>query len=154
MGDIIEEVNGHPISGAADLRNIIGLIPINNEINLKVIRDKKSYKISLKLLDPKEIQTQAQKIYSGLAGAYLEPIKDFSIPHMAAINGLKLLDVSVDSPAWQQGLRPNDVIISANNKKVSSIKELTDAISNKSNPLLLQIARGNASFFMALKSVG
>ena len=27
--DIIEEINGHAISSAADLRNIIGLIPIN-----------------------------------------------------------------------------------------------------------------------------
>ncbi len=153
VGDIIDEINDRKINSAADLRNSIGLIPINQSIKIHIIRKNKSLNISLKLLDPKEMKTRAQKIYPALAGVYIDSINNVNIPHMGTISGLQLLDVVVDSPAWQQGLRPNDIIISANNRKTSDLKELEKSISDKSKPLLLQIARNNASFFMAVKAV-
>ncbi len=152
VGDIIDEINDRKINTAADLRNTIGLIPINQSIKVHIVRNGDPRTFSIKLLDPKEMKTRAQKIYPALAGVYIDSVSNVNIPHMGAINGLQLLDVVVDSPAWQQGLRPSDIIISANNKKTNELTDLEKAIYDKNKPLLLQIARNNASFFMAIKS--
>jgi S1-C subfamily serine protease len=134
------------------LRNTIGLIAIDKDIKIHVVQNGKPREFTLKLVDPKEMKTRAQKIYPALAGVYIDSIENFNIPHMGSISGLQLLDVVVDSPAWQQGLRPNDIIISANNKKTSNLKELEKSIADKNKPLLLQVARNNSSFFMAIKA--
>ncbi len=152
IGDIIDEVDGHKINSAAELRNTIGLISIGKEIKMHVVQDGRGKNITLKLVDPKELKTRAQKAYPALAGVYIDSVENINIPHIGNINGLQLLDVVVDSPAWQQGLRPNDIIISANKKKTSNLKDLEKAIVDKNKPLLLQVARNNTSFFMAIKS--
>jgi serine protease DegQ len=152
IGDIIDEVNGKKINNATDLRNTIGLTPINQDIKVGVIRNGKRRTVGIKLLDPAEIKTRAQKIYPALAGAYLDPVDDVRIPHMGRLKGLKLLDVVIDSPAWQQGLRDDDIILSVNNKNVTNMDELEKAISDKTKPLLLQVVRKNNSYFKLLKA--
>lgn len=152
VGDIIYEVNNTKINNATDLRNTIGLTPINQNMKISVMRNGRSKTFNLKLLDPEEIQTRAQKIYPALAGSYLDPVRDINIPHIGNANGIKVLDVAIDSPAWQQGLREDDIILSVNNKQVKSLEELEKSISDKSKPLLLQVARKNTSFFISLKA--
>ena len=154
IGDIIDEVDGHKINSVAELRNTIGLISIGKEIKMHVIQDGRAKNINLKLVDPKELKTRAQKVYPALAGVYIDSVENINIPHLGSVSGLQLLDVVVDSPAWQQGLRPTDIILSANKKKTGNLKDLEKAISDKDKPLLLQIARNNTSFFMVIKSAG
>ncbi len=38
-GDVIVAVNGRPIRGSADVRNQVGLIPVGEEVEFKVLRD-------------------------------------------------------------------------------------------------------------------
>ncbi len=152
VGDIIYEVDGNKINNATDLKNTIGLTPINQDMVVKYIRNSKHLSTKIKLLDPDEIQTRAQKIFPALAGAYMDPVKNITLQHVGEVNGLKLLDVAIDSPAWQQGLRNDDIILSANNNKVTSFEDLEKAITNKEKPLLLQIARKNTSYFLAIKN--
>ena len=152
IGDIIAEVNNKKINSATDLRNTIGLTPLNQDIKIKVIRNGKPQNINITLLDPSDIKTRAQKIYPALAGAYLDPVENIKVPHMDNIKGLKLLDVIIDSPAWQQGLREDDIIISVNTKNVSNLEELEKVIADKSKPLLLQIVRKNSSYYKMIKA--
>lgn len=154
IGDIIYEVSGNSITNAVDLKNTVGLTPIGEEMTFKVIREGKKKSFKIKLVDPDEIQTRAQKIFPALAGAYIDPVANVNIQNVGVVNGLKVLDVIVDSPAWQQGLRDNDIIISANNVKVKSLDELEKAVNSrdKKQPLLLQVAQKNISRFIALKA--
>lgn len=156
IGDIVYELNDSKINNILDLRNAVGLTPINEYMNFKVMRDGKSRNFKVKLLDPNEIKTRAQKIYPSLAGAYMDPVHDINIPHLGPVNGLKVLDVIIDSPAWQQGLRNDDIILSANTKNIKDFDDLEKALKGKADkPLLLQIARNdardNTSRFLALK---
>lgn len=151
VGDIIEYINNKKINNKEDLRNTVGLTPINQDMKLGVIRDGKKITFTIKMLDPTETKTRAQKIYPALAGAYMDPVKEVKIPHLGSVNGLKLLDVIGDSPAWQQGLRSDDIILSVNNKEVKNFDDLAKAVKDKNKPLLLQIARQDSNYFLALK---
>lgn len=153
IGDIITKVNNKLISSAADLKNSMGLIEVNQDIQLSVIRNKKPMAITVKMLDPAAIKTRAQKISSAFMSVYLDPVKNIKIPHQPEINGLKIIELSPESTAWQQGLRPNDIIVSINNNNASNLEELEQAVKyNQNKPLLLRLIRDNNSFFMALKS--
>ena len=52
-GDVITKVNGQPISGASDLRNKIGLMPIGSELHITLIRNGASQEVTAVLAEAK-----------------------------------------------------------------------------------------------------
>jgi len=52
-GDVIAKVNGHPISGASDLRGKISLMPIGSELHITVIRKGTSQEVTAVLAEAK-----------------------------------------------------------------------------------------------------
>ncbi|HRE31852.1 MAG TPA: PDZ domain-containing protein, partial [Candidatus Berkiella sp.] len=48
-GDVITEFNGHEIIKATDLPPIVGLIPINSNVPMTLIRDHKEMKVNILL---------------------------------------------------------------------------------------------------------
>ena len=66
------------------------------------------------------------------------------------MDALEIITCEQGSPAWQAGLRKNDVITSANRKPVSDVNELRKLMT-KDNKLLLNIRRGNSALFLYLQ---
>ncbi|MDP1969767.1 MAG: PDZ domain-containing protein, partial [Methylobacter sp.] len=66
------------------------------------------------------------------------------------IEGVLIEKVDTASGAWRAGLRPGDVIISANRYRVRSIEELKQIV-DPNGPLLINIQRGQEGFFVVLK---
>jgi len=60
-----------------------------------------------------------------------------------------------DGPARDAGLRPGDVILEVDNKRVSDAQEFFRLLehSSPSRPVLLRIRRGMATMFMAFNVV-
>ncbi|MGZ8136380.1 MAG: PDZ domain-containing protein, partial [Methylococcaceae bacterium] len=54
------------------------------------------------------------------------------------------------SSAWRIGLRPGDVIVSANRYRVHDLSELSQVVS-PTGSLLINIQRGQDAFFVMLK---
>jgi serine protease DegQ len=55
-GDVITKVNGHPISGASNLRNKIGQMPIGSELHITLIRNGASQEVTAVLAEAKAEQ--------------------------------------------------------------------------------------------------
>ena len=145
VGDVITEVDHHPIRSSTQLRNTMGLIHPNTKAVLTVIRDNKTKTITITAADPKKIKEKVLPYLSGMR------LQDF---HELALNGHRLRGVAVtglsdSSDGALAGLMSGDVITAVNLKPVTTITELEKALAGSTKPVLLSVNRdGDNSFFV------
>ncbi|HED15227.1 MAG TPA: DegQ family serine endoprotease [Gammaproteobacteria bacterium] len=144
-GDIILNINKRPVVSAATMRNAIGLLRVEQEVNIEILRSGNSLQLTAIITEPVLSRIKAEKIHARLRGAILG-----EIPEGADLNGIMITEISTGSPAWNAGLREGDVITTINRKPVNTIKALT-RIAVNSQSLLLNIRRGNNALFLLLK---
>jgi serine protease Do/serine protease DegQ len=146
-GDIVTGVDDRPITSAKDLRNRIGLTPVDDPIKLAVLRDGKSLTIKAKIEATPEDSTLGEDINLHLSGTvlgnYLEKDSNQSL-------AVEITSIKRGSNAFLSGLRQGDLIVSANRQRVKNIKQL-QAIVNKNGALLLRIQRDNDLFFLVFR---
>ncbi len=148
-GDIIRSVDGKTINNANELRNAIGLKRSGETVQLEIIRDGRRRNIKAMLGEQATaVQVAAQDIHQGLLGAELETL-DASSPRYEGEAGVLVANVAPGSPAAQRGLRPGDVIIGVNRRKVTNLKEFQEGAQGQS--LLLNIRRGNANLILPIR---
>jgi serine protease Do/serine protease DegQ len=148
-GDVVLEINGKPVRDSSDVRNAVGLLRIGQKVELLVLREGKRKSLSAKVEEPTQTTTGGNKLHARLNGATLGDISE-GTPLHGRITGVLVLEVEQGSPAWQAGLRKNDVITSANRKPVNTLGELAKVLG-KDSKLLLNIRRGNSALFLYLQ---
>jgi len=93
-------------------------------------------------------QEQAQ-----LAGEKLHPLLQgtvLGVTQKDQVEGVLMGKIHTSSYAWRVGLRPGDVIVSANRYRVRNLEELKQVV-DANNPLLINIQRGQEGFFVVLR---
>ena len=149
VGDIIRKVDGKAINNAQDLRNTIGLKRSGDTVELELLRDGRSRKVKAQLGEQTpSVQVAAEDIHQGLQGAELETL-DASSPRYEGEAGVLVANVAPGSPAAQRGLRPGDVVVGVNRRKVTNLKEFQENAQGQS--LLLNIRRGNATLLLPIR---
>jgi Do/DeqQ family serine protease len=143
-GDIIVSANGHPIKNSHDIRNIIGLMQIGDNVDLEYYRGGEKRQVTATIGKQELPRLAGKQLHYTLQGASL------TSSQRNQIEGVVFEKVEPASPAWRAGLRPGDVIVSANRYRVRNIEELRQVIDPKA-PLLLNIQRGQEGFFVVLK---
>jgi len=150
VGDVIVDLNGQPITNSSDLRNKIGMMRVGQEISLTIMRNGKQRKVKAAIGEPQAEKTDAGQIDSRLAGAQIGAI-DQDHPLYGHVEGLQVLDVDRDSPAWDAGLRKDDIIVSVNRQPVKDLEDMRRAAKKGRGGLLLNVRRGNGALFLLLK---
>lgn len=150
VGDLITQMNGQIIDSAAQVRNIAGLLRVNDTVSLTILREGKKMNISMRIVDPRKHEEQRQNEDSFLFGVAL---KDFSedSPYHGRINGVQVTGLLENSPAFRSGLRPGDIITSANKIDTDNVEALKNAMKKKQDELLLHILRGPSAAFVVVK---
>jgi Do/DeqQ family serine protease len=145
VGDIVTEINDKPVRDAATLRNSIGLLRVGQEVKLKVLREGKTKTLVAKVEEPTWTTQGGERIHAQLTGTVLSNLDD---AHRG--KGVLIAEVEPGSPAWRNGLRKGDLIVSANRQPVESVEQLQQ-IATRSQTLLLNLQRGNSALFLYLK---
>lgn len=143
-GDIILAVNGKTIKNSYEVRNMIGLMQIGESVDLEVLRGNERKTVNAVIGKPQRVTVDGQTLHRGLKGATL------GATPRDQVEGVLLEKVEPRSNAARAELQAGDVIVSANRYRVRSIDELKQAIDPQ-GPLLLNIQRGGAAFFVILK---
>jgi len=143
-GDIIVSANGHPIKKSPDVRNIIGMLQIGDKVELEYFRGNEKRQVTATIGKQELPRLAGSQLHHSLKGALL------STSQRNQIEGVLIEKLDTASDAWRAGLRPGDVIVSANRYRVRNIEELKQ-VANPNGPLLMNIQRGQEGFFVVLK---
>ncbi|KPJ67920.1 MAG: hypothetical protein AMJ43_02205 [Coxiella sp. DG_40] len=138
--DVIIALNGKSIDNAFQVGTTIGLLRPGTKINLKIIRNGKIenvYPVTISPKKVKEIQENVQKpLLNGLS------LRNFNqLENDQQITGVQVIDVDEFSLAYSSGLRPGDVILSANEQSITNIDELKKTAARHPDSLLLKVNR-------------
>ena len=147
-GDIIIGVDGFAVDGASDLRNTVGLLRAGERVKLEILRDGKRLTIKSNIKAPESIQRSGERVSSRLEGAALSDLApDAERPE----GGVQVVDVEPGSPAWQAGLRKDDIIVSVNRLRVRNVEEMREAVQRNQKALLLNIQRAGGALFLVIR---
>tara|TARA_B100000749_G_scaffold90548_1_gene68797 strand:- start:126 stop:1445 length:1320 start_codon:yes stop_codon:yes gene_type:complete len=147
-GDVITMVNGRAIKGATELQNVIGLARADEEIELTYIRDRKSFNKKIRIRAIVAEFGRGIQISESFEGARLEDVDDSSSQNGQP--GIRVVEVTSGSAAWQSGLRSGDVILSVNRQWVFSLEDLVQIVNGRTSGLLLNIQRGESALFLVI----
>lgn len=140
-GDIITSINNRPMKGASELRNSIGMLRVGDKVEIGLLRDGKSVKVTALIADRGESETaKAVDINKGLEGADLIDTE----------GGVLVKTVQEGSPAAEAGLRSNDKIVGVGRTPVINTKSLRQAAKGVS-VLLLNVRRGGAIILIPIR---
>lgn len=158
-GDVVTEIDGHPVADANALRNKVASIAPNTAITLTVLRDGKETTLSAKLVareaEMAEASTPAEKGEAaerlGMSVAPLTPkmAEEMELPSTAT--GVVVTEVEPESVAAEAGFRPGDVVKKVNGREVKTVNDLRDAMAaRKKGPAMVLVARNGGSLFVAV----
>lgn len=138
--DVVTQINGKPITNAAQLRNTIGLMRVGSAVALTVLRNGKTFAVTTTIVPQKEAlaHLNAANSSSLLAGVRLRDYNELNF-NAEQVKGIEVLDLDDNSAAALKGLRPGDVILAANNQFVGNIVDLTKIANSNPKRLLLEV---------------
>jgi periplasmic serine protease, Do/DeqQ family len=140
-GDVVTAVNGRTIQSARDLRNHIGLMPVDSKVVLSVTRGDEELAI--------EVVITADNLASiDAAGT---PLDGVTFSRAADGAGLMIERIDPGSPADRAGLRQGDILVSVNRSRVESVEALQNAIAARPSTLALEIIRDGRHLLLIAK---
>src|SRR5271168_3351634 len=142
-GDIITSINSVTMKDAGELRNTIGMLRVGDKVEIGLLRDGKPRKLTALIAERSDIETaNAVDISKGLEGAELADAPDGG--------GVLVKSVQDASPAAQNGLRANDLIVGVARTPVSNTKTFKEAAKN-ANVLVLNVRRGTVAQLIQIR---
>lgn len=143
-GDIITKINGKSIKAFTDLRAKIATMGAGSKLKLTVVRDgkEKTLKVTLKKDDGADVKAGA--IHPALEGSTL------SNNEQGKVKGVLITDVERNSPAFQVGLRDNDIIIGADRTRVKSVGDLRTYIKDNKDVSALRVKRDDSILYILI----
>ena len=138
------------VKNAGDLRNRFGLLFVGEQVVFDILRGGEAKKITIIVTAEKDFDSSPQTINKRLKGV---TIKEIGSDHryFGEVEGVYVVDVLRNSPAWRSGLRKGDVITSVNRQTIKDVQMFLKEVNGKDEPLLLRILRGNAAAFIVIK---
>jgi Do/DeqQ family serine protease len=142
--DVIVALGGRQIHAAAELRARLGLTPVGEEIELKVLRGSDARIVRARIAAPQEVSEGEGRPVPQLPGMSVVEIERGS-PLYQRLKGGGLLVAAVEegSRAFQAGIRPGDILYAVNRRRVQSIADFQKAVRGAQGSYSLSLLRGD-----------
>lgn len=142
-GDVVISVDGSPVNSTGQLRSEVSIHSIGTEIRLGVIRDGDEKTFDVVLGEPSTTVADSEELHPLLEGVNFQ----------AASNGkgVEVTAIAPDAPAAYFGLRPGDVIVGVNKRRVTDLRSFSDALKLNKNAILLHIDRDGRGLYLVIR---
>ncbi len=149
--DIVVSANGRPVRTSGELRNRVGLTPVGEELELRILRGAEQRDLRLRVGDAAQAMAEIPgEAVPQLAGARVANIGP-GMPLHGQIEAVVVTAAERGSPAFQSGLRRGDVIFGVGRARVRTVDELITALRNAEPPIRLGLLRGDARLALIIR---
>mgnify|MGYP006275526055 CR=1 FL=1 len=164
-GDVIVEVNGQLIKSHSEVTTAVGLMKPGSKANLTVYRDGKKKTLGVTVSqhpedrgtgspsgdesEDEEAPAAGPQVFGMAIAPWSKSLQDRF--NLESKGGVVITQVTPDSPADRAGLRPGDLILKVDGRKVDGVDTVRKAAKGK-NRLLVWIERAGEYYFVNLRS--
>ncbi|MCE3044097.1 Do family serine endopeptidase [Legionella sp. 16cNR16C] len=148
-GDVITQINNTKITQATQVKTTISLLRVGSEAKMTVRRDGKDITLTAVVTDIKKHEQKLQANNPFLYGLAIRNYEQDSPLHGNVV-GVQVTGASENSAGWRAGLRPGDIIISANKQPTPNVKALQNIAMQKKQQLLVQVLRGPGALYILI----
>jgi serine protease Do/serine protease DegQ len=149
--DVCVGVNGRAVRSSADMRNRIGLIPIGESFELRVLREGKPLTLRGRVGEPHAVSTSVPGAeVPQLAGAKVGNI-EAGMPMYGKVQGAIVTAVDSASAAYRNGLRAGDILVGVNRTRVRNAPEFLAALRSAEPPLRITLLRGDFQIVLIVR---
>jgi serine protease Do len=158
-GDVVLNVNGQPVESSGALRNLIAQTAPKTEVSFDLLRNGKPMTIKARLREQPESGTaggggieEGQGLLGGVSFLPLdkESRAKYHLPERV-VNGVVIDNISPRSPAAAAGLRPGDVIMEIDKKRIERPKDLEEAYQPAADRVLLRVFHQGTTVYLLLQ---
>jgi serine protease Do/serine protease DegQ len=146
-GDVITALNGRPVRSAAELRARLGVMPVGETVELRVLRGGESRTLKPRIGEIAAGAPGGQAVQE-LAGASFQEVERRGPRGRERV--VLVAAVKAGTPAFKQGLRAGDLILGVNGRRVASVAQLGKAL-RASGSIALNVLRGDSLLGLPLR---
>lgn len=163
-GDVIVSIGNQKVKNSQDVVFLVRNKLSGDKVAFEIYRDGKKKTIDVVLGDiigskpTGKSSNSGQSESSGLKKATRMGVtvveNNTEVRERYKINeneGLVVIDVKQGSGGHQLGLRPGDVILEVNKKKMHSVNDWNKEVGDKNSPLALLVSRGGQTLFISVE---
>ena len=159
--DIVVEFNGQPVRSSDELIAKVIQTPPGTTVPIKVVRNRQTQSLNVTvdeldlLADEEEEEESATGTEAGGIGITIEPItpqiaRQLDLPNDQ--RGAVVVDVEPRSEAFRAGLARGDVIYEVNGREVSTVDEVSRAITGaRGSVILVTVLRGGEAVGLSVR---
>ena len=153
LSDVIVEIDGEPVKGSRELRNAVGLMLQDQEVELSLYRNGELKKLSARIggTNGRAIAEESSPLRREFRGARLENVAEDN-PFVK--QGVEIVSLREGEAAWMAGLRRGDVIVEVNRKPVKDLGDfnalLAEDADSRRNLAALTVIREGRSMLLFL----
>lgn len=141
-GDVIVAVDDEDTRSAGQLRSQIGMRSVGDEVEITVIRDKRRKVFEVEVGESQSLSHIDKRLHQLLDGTRFEDNPE---------GGVLVAAVAPNSLAAFSGIRRGDIIIGANRQRVETVKDLSKALKQSEDGILLRLSRNGRTFYVTLR---
>jgi len=154
-GDIIVEYNGIPLSKTTQLQQLVAETEPGTDVSIKIFRNgkflEKTVNVALRPADSVVSLDHANELFGMQLSELTPELKAKS--GIEESYGLVVMNLDPAGPAWEKGIRKDDLILTANNKPLKTVDDFIEVVETArkgSKPITLLVSRNGRSIFIPL----
>jgi S1-C subfamily serine protease len=147
-GDVVVAAGGQRVDGAQALRNIEGLLPVDQAVSVELQRGDRRLTVQA-VLKAKAREIDGQQIDPRLTGATLTELPERL--RQQGLEGVIASKVDPQSRAARSGLRAGDFIALLNGRKIDDLAAFRAGFGERPRELVLGVARGNRQGYLVMQ---
>jgi S1-C subfamily serine protease len=144
---VVLAADGRQVHGSGELRNRIGLVEADQDVQLEILRDGRRQTLSVRVTPMREPAAGGE---GDFAGARLQSIPP-GHPAYGRVDGVLVAMVRRGSPAAVAGVRRGDIILGVDGRPTASLEELDEALAQASGRIRLDLLRGDRRLALVIE---